>query len=345
MCARASGRMSVRGAFMRFMKYLGGRVLSWFLVIFIGITFMFFIPRFFPSDPVEGYIAGLLSKTSLQAEQIEALRYQLRRQYGLEGTLWEQYLDFLKGAIRFDFGPSLTNFPSSAASIVARFLPYTVALSLVTTVMAWIFGNAIGILAGFRKNKLSSMILEYIAIFIYPIPYFILALVVQIFFCYIWGLFPITATIITNQGASTFIRSYVTSSILPALTMIIVGFGWWVISMKAVSSNTSEEEFVRYARFRGLREGKIARSYVFRNSIIPQVSGLAISLGGVFGGSLMTEIIFQYPGVGQLVQKAIMQADYNLIMATVSISIVAISTATLVADLIYPLIDPRVRYS
>ena len=330
---------------MRFMKYLGGRLLSWFLVIFIGITFMFFIPRFFPSDPVEGYISQLLSKTSLQAEVIESLRVQLRRQYGLDGTLWEQYINFLKGAVKFDFGPSLMNFPTSAATIVARYLPYTVALSLFTTILAWIFGNAIGILAGFRKNKLSSIILEYIAIFIYPIPYFILALVVQIFFCYIWKIFPLTATIITAEGFATFITSYVRSSILPAITMIIVGFGWWVISMKAVSSNTAEEEFVRYARFRGLKEGKIAVSYVLRNSIMSQVSGLAVSLGGVFGGALMTEIIFQYPGVGQLVQKAIMQADYNMIMATVSISIVAIATATLLADLLYPLIDPRVRYS
>lgn len=330
---------------MKFAKYLGGRVLSWFLVIFIGVSFMFFIPRFFPSDPVESYIQQILSKTSLQAEVIESMREQLRRQYGLEGTLWEQYIDFLKGAVVFDFGPSLMNFPTDASSIVARYLPYTVGLSLFTTIIAWIIGNAIGILAGFRKNKVSSVILEYIAIFLYPIPYFILALVVQIFFCYIWKLFPITATILTNQGTSAFITSLVRSSILPAITMVLVGFGWWVISMKAVSSDTAQEEFVRYARFRGIKEGHIARKYVFRNSILPQVSGLAISMGGIFGGALMTEIIFQYPGVGQLIQKAIMQADYNMIMATVSISIVAIASATLIADLLYPFIDPRVKYS
>jgi len=330
---------------MKFGKYLGGRLLSWFLVIFIGITFMFFIPRFFPSDPVEGYISALLSKTSLQAEVIEAMRVALRRQYGLDGTLFEQYVNFLKGALKFDFGASLTNFPKSAAEIVLNFLPYTVALSLFTTIVSWILGNIIGLLAGFRKNKISSMVLEYIAIFIYPIPYFILALVVQIVFCYILKIFPITATIMTQGSFGDFVSSYLRSSILPAITMIIVGFGWWVISMKAVSGGTADEEFVRYARFRGIKEGKIARSYVFRNSIIPEVSGLAISLGGVFGGSLMTEIIFQYPGVGQLVQNAIMSADYNMIMATVSISIVAISTATLLADLIYPLIDPRVRYA
>jgi peptide/nickel transport system permease protein len=158
-------------------------------------------------------------------------------------------------------------------------------------------------------------------------------------------LFPITASIVTRNGFAEYVASLVRSSILPAITMVLVGFGWWVISMKAVSADTAQEEFVRYARFRGIREGRIARKYVFRNSILPQVSGLAISMGGIFGGALMTEIIFQYPGVGQLIQKAIMQADYNMIMATVSISIVAIASATLIADLLYPLIDPRVRYS
>ena len=330
---------------MKFAKYLAGRLLAWFMVIFIGITLMFFIPSFFPSDPVETMIQQMLSKTSLQEEVVLSMRKQLRIQYGLDGSLGEQYLNFLKNAVRFDFGPSLKNFPTSATSIVARYLPYTVGLSLITTILAWTIGNAIGLLAGFRKGKRSSTILEYIAIFIYPIPYFILALVVQIFFCYILKWFPITATIRQNADFGTFVSTLIKSSTLPAITMLVVGFGWWVISMKAVSSNTAEEEFVRYARYRGLSEGKIGRSYVLRNSIIPQVSGFTISLGGVFGGSLMTEIIFQYPGVGKLVQDAIMGADYNMIMATVSISIFAIATATLVADLIYPLIDPRIRYS
>jgi len=329
---------------MRFSKYLGGRLLSWFLVIFIGITFMFFIPRFFPSDPVEAMISAMLSNTTLNPEQVDSIRQVLRVQYGLEGTLWEQYVIFLQRAVRLDFGPSLTNFPASASGIVFRFLPYTVGLMLFAAVTSWTLGNLIGMMAGFRKNKRSSKILESIAIFIYPIPYFILALVVQILFCFVLGWFPLTASIITNQGIQRFFSTLIRASILPAFAMILVGFGWWVISMKAMSQNTAEEEFVRFARFRGIREGRIANKYVFRNSVIPQVSGLTISLGGVFSGTLMTEIIFSYPGVGNLMYKAIGSADYNMIMATVSISIIAIATATLVADLIYPFIDPRIRF-
>lgn len=330
---------------MKFGKYLAGRLIAWALVIFIGMTLMWVIPRFFPSDPVETMIQSMLAKTSLQAEVVESMRIQLRSQYGLEGTLWEQYCEFWARAVKLDFGPSLANFPTSATTIVMRYMPYTVCMALFTTICAWIIGNAIGLVVGFRKDKKSSTVIEYIVMCMYPIPYFILALVIQVMFCFVWKIFPVTATIITGQGAGMYWSSVIRSSTLPALTMLVLGFGWWVISMKAMAQNTAEEEFVRYARYRGMTEGHIMTKYVLRNSIIPQVNGLAISLGGVFGGALMAEIIFQYPGVGKLVQRAIMQADYNMIMATVSISIIAVATATLIADLIYPLIDPRIRFS
>ena len=114
--------------------------------------------------------------------------------------------------------------------------------------------------------------------------------------------------------------------------------------MKSLASTTADEDFVLFARFRGISERKIGISYVFRNCILTQITALAMSLGGVFGGSIMTEIIFGYPGVGQLIQGAILQSDYNMILGCITISIVAISTATLIVDLVYPFIDPRIRY-
>ena len=319
-------------------------MISWFMVIYIGITLMFFIPRFFPSDPIEGMIQDMLSRVFLQPEEILAIRKVLQVQYGLEGTLWEQYIKFLSNAVRLDFGPSLTNFPNQASDIVLRYMPYTVGLTLFVLLVAWTLGNIIGMLAGFRKNKASSKIMEWVAICLYPVPYFILALTVQIIFCYVLRWLPVTSDIVTNQGPGIFMNTLFRASILPAATMILLGLGWWIISMKAMAQNTAEEDFVRYARYRGIPEGRIGTKYVFRNSVIPQVSGLAISLGGVFSGALMVEIIFQYPGVGRLVFTAIQRSDYNMILATAAISIFAVSTATLVADLIYPLIDPRIRY-
>lgn len=332
---------------MKFWKYLLLRILTWALTIWIGVTFIFFIPRMFPSDPVDNMIGQMQSRSGqMDPVQQETLRRSLRVQFGLEGSLLEQYGSFLwKGLLHFDFGPSLGNYPTPAGEIIGRNLPYTVGLSLISTILAWIIGNVIGLLAGFRKNKRSSKILEGIAICIYPIPYFIIALVLQIVFAFLLKWFPLQSTIVSIGGTGAFIKSLIKASILPAVSLLLVGTGWWIISMKSLAGTTSEEDFVLYARYRGIPEGKIGRSYVFRNSILTQVTALAMSLGGVFNGSIMTEIIFGYPGVGTLIQKAIMQSDYNMILGCITISIVAISTATLIADLVCPFIDPRIRYS
>lgn len=331
---------------MKFKKFFLQRVLAWALTIWIGVTFIFFIPRMFPSDPVENMIAQMQSRSgNMDPAEMDALRQQLRVQFGLEGSLLQQYGTFLKnGLFKFDFGPSLMSYPEPVGNIIGRYLPYTLILSLTSTFLAWIVGNFIGLLAGFRKNKTSSKILESIAIFIYPIPYFLIALVLQIVFAYILKWFPLQAVIKTAGGFGPWISSLLKASVLPGISLLLVGTGWWIISMKSLASTTAEEDYVRYARFRGLSEFAIGKNYVLRNSILTQITALAMSLGGVFGGSIMTEIIFGYPGVGTLIQSAILQSDYNMILGCITISIVAISTATLIVDLVYPFIDPRIRY-
>jgi len=332
---------------VKFAKVLGLRLLTWALVIWIGVTFIFFIPRMFPSDPVEAMIAQITAKSgTMDAEAKEAMRSALRRQFGLEGTLWDQYTHYMmNGLFRFDFGPSLMNYPTAVMDIIKLYLPYTLGLSITCTLIGWVVGNMIGLLAGFRPNKRSSKILESIAITIYPIPYFIVALVLQIVVAFLLGWFPVQSNIITTGSAAQFWGSLFRGSVLPACSQILLGTGWWIISMKALSSTIAAEDFVYYARYRGLSEGKIGVGYVFRNSILTQVTALAMSLGGAFNGALMTEIIFSYPGVGKLMQNAILQSDYNMIEGTITLSIISIATCTLVADLVYPFIDPRIRYA
>ena len=190
----------------------------------------------------------------------------------------QQYTSFLwKGMLHFDFGPSLMSFPTPVGDILMTYLPYTVGLSLTTTILSWIIGNFIGLLAGFRKNKRASKLLEGIAICIQPIPYFLVALILQVIFAFLLGWFPLQATIIQSADFATYIASLIKASILPAVSILLLGTGWWIISMKSLSSATAEADFVHYARYRGLSEGKIGRSYVFRNSILTQVTALAMS--------------------------------------------------------------------
>ena len=143
---------------MKFYKYLGLRILTWALTILIGVTFIFFIPRMFPSDPVESMIGQMQARAGqMDPQQLAALRSSLRVQFGLEGSLWTQYTSFLwKGLLHFDFGPSLMSYPTPCSEIIMRNLPYTVGLSLTTTIVAWIIGNFIGLMAGFPDRFLQE---------------------------------------------------------------------------------------------------------------------------------------------------------------------------------------------
>ena len=180
---------------------------------------------------------------------------------------------------------------------------------------------------------------------IYPIPYFIIALIMLIMMAHINNWFPLIPSFTNFTFSWEWFCSALYNSFMPALSLMLVGTGWWIISMKSLSSNVSEEEYVAYGRLKGLSEVSIGYRYVFRNSILTQVTALALHIGSAFGGSLMCEIIFSYPGVGMMINKAISNGDYNLLTGIIFISIFAISTATLFVDLIYPLLDPRVRYN
>jgi len=331
---------------LKFRTFFAIRLFTCLLTIWIGATIIFFIPRFMPSDPVESMIGVLIARSGqMTPDAIEGMRKQLNIQFGLDGTLWEQYVSYLKnGLLRWDFGPSLMAFPMPVTEIIGRNLPYTLFLMMGSTILAWVIGNTIGLLAGFMKDRFSSKAMESVAIFLYPIPYFLVALVLQIVFSFILQWFPLQSVIYAAPGSPRFFAELIHVSLLPGLSMFLIGMGWWIISMKALSSTTAAEDFVLFARYRGLSEGTIGSKYVFRNSALPQITALGLSIGGVFGGAIMTEVIFNYPGVGTLLRGAIILADYNMILGCVTISIVAISVITLLIDLILPFFDPRVRY-
>jgi peptide/nickel transport system permease protein len=331
---------------MEFYKFLLSRVLTFMMVVFIGVTTVFFVPRFLPTDPVEGMISKMTSMSAfMEPEAIESMRASLNESFGLEGTLWQQYSGFFKRVIfTQDFGPSLAMYPTPVNQLIAEALPWTLGLLLTSTFIAWLIGNAIGLLAGFRKHKSYSKFLEGVSMFLYPIPYYILALILIILFSYLFPIFPLSTTIRGEGFTWEHIRSLIYNSLMPALSMILVGTGWWVISMKTLSGGIAEEDYVHFARLKGLKESKIMTKYVLPNAALPQLTMLALQIGTVFNGALITEILFGYPGVGTLLYSGILQADYNLMMGTITVSIISVAAATFIIDLLYPFIDPRVRY-
>jgi peptide/nickel transport system permease protein len=329
----------------RYAQFLLGRLASYVAVVLVGITFIFVIPRLMPVNPVEAMLGRMMSQGAyMQQEQVTALRESLSDAFGLNGTIFEQYFGFLRRIlISQDFGPSLAMYPTPVRELIVQALPWTFGLLLCSVLLAWLIGNAIGLLIGTMPGSRVSRALEVVGILLYPIPYFILALVLSILFSYVWKIFPLTTTVRGPAWSWELIASVIYHSFLPAVSIIAVTFGWWMLSMRALAATLMDEDFVVYAQLKGLGRSRILLRYVMPNAMLPQVTFLALQLGLMFNGSIIAEIVFNYPGLGSLIYTAILQGDYNLLMGTVSLSIVAVATATLLIDLIYPLLDPRIR--
>jgi peptide/nickel transport system permease protein len=326
--------------------YLLRRFGQFLLVMFIGMNVAFVVTHATPIDPVEQSIAAATSFGSTSPEAIAMMRESLRELYGLQGGLWEQYVGFWKRVVVLDFGPSLSAFPTPVSTLIWRALPWTVGLLLVSTSITWVLGNLLGGLAGYLHNNRSLKITGLLVMGFHPIPYYIVALLLLILFGYVWPVLPISGGAQMNMARGwnlDFMVSVVTHSVLPILSLVMVGLGGWFMGMRSLVSNIVSEDYVVYAELGGVARGRILRSYVMRNALVPQVTGLAMSLGGIFNGAIITEQVFGYPGIGALMIDAVHAGDYSLVLGLTSVSIVAVSAAVFLIDMLYPLLDPRVK--
>ena len=181
---------------------------------------------------------------------------------------------------------------------------------------------------------------------LHPAPYYIVALILLILFGYVWPILPIAGGSAMNMERGfnlAYVGSVAVHSILPMASLVLVGIGSWFLGMRSLASNIVTEDYVAYAEFAGVEGSRILRSYVMRNALAPQVTGLAMSLGAIFNGAVITEKVFGYPGIGTLLIDAVYAGDYSLVLGVTTISIVAVSAGVLVIDLLYPFIDPRIE--
>jgi peptide/nickel transport system permease protein len=335
---------------MTFIKrYLVPRFIQYILVIFIGLTSVFILPRLAPSDPVQRTISQLRSMGSyLDPATMNDFIDDLTEMYGLEGSMLEQYGAFWKRLARADFGVSFFQFPTPVNTLIRTALPWTLGLLLVTTILSWTIGNIIGGLAGYYSRSRWSRILDTMTMIIRPIPYYIFAFGLLLLLAYVFRIFPVSGGAAIGRRAEFslhYILDVLRHAFLPALSLVLLGAAAWFQTMKLVVQNVNAENFVQYAKLGGIKQGRIVSRYVIRNAMLPQITVLALLLGQIFSGALITEIVFSYPGLGMLLYNAILTGDYNLIMGITALSIIAITTAILILDLLYPVFDPRVRYT
>jgi peptide/nickel transport system permease protein len=323
------------------------RIGQYIMVVFVGVTVTFIIPRLSPSDPVQAQITRMLSSSGQYTQEtLDDFKASLTALYGLEGSGFHQYLEFWGRLLRGDLGRSLSSFPTPVTELISRSMPWTLGLLLTATIISWILGNLLGGLSSYYPKSRILNTVDVLSQAVRPIPYYILALLLVMLFAYVWPIFPIRGAYPMGMRPNwswRFVFTVLYHSVLPALSLVLGGIGGWFIGMKSLTSNIISEDYVVYAETAGLKEKKVLFSYVMRNAMLPQITGLALSLGMVFNGALILEVIFTYPGIGLLAYQAILLTDYTLILGISVFSIIGIATASLVLDLIYPFFDPRVR--
>ena len=329
-----------------FALYALKRLGQFVLVVFIGINIAYLITHATPIDPVEQSIAAATSFGQTSPEAIAMLRESLRELYGLTGSPMEQYVTFWRRILAADFGPSLSAFPTPVTTLIARALPWTIGLLVTATLLAWLLGNVLGGLAGYYRESRIFRFMGVIAMGLHPVPYYIAGFVLIVIFGYLWPVLPITGGRDMNMGQQMDVEhalSILRHAILPAVSLMLIAIGGWFLGMRSLVSNVVTEDYVTYAEIGGVPKNRILYSYVMRNALVPQVTGLAMSLGTIFNGAVITEQIFGYPGIGSLLVSAVYAGDFSLVLGVTTMSIIGVSVAVLLIDLVYPLLDPRVE--
>ncbi|MFG2164869.1 ABC transporter permease [Micromonospora chersina] len=325
------------------MRFLLQRTAFYLFTAWAAITLNFFIPRLVPGDPVQSLISR--NQGRISADAIQSLRVL----FGLDAheNIWQQYLDYWGQLLHGDLGLSFTFFPTPVSTVIGDSLPWTVALVGITTIISFLLGTALGVGAGWRRGSWVDGLLPATT-FLSSIPYFWLGLVAIAVFTGPGSFFPSSGGYeagLVPAFDAYFIPSAIKHSVLPAATILVSSMSGWILSMRNMMVTVSSEDYITVAHAKGLSERRVALSYAARNALLPNVSGFALSLGFIVGGTLLVEIVFSYPGLGFQLFQAVGYKDYPLMQGIFLIITISVLVANLLADVAYLLLDPRTRKS
>src|SRR3989440_7377535 len=326
------------------MRYLFRRAGFYLIALWAAVTFNFIIPRLMPGDPAEAYIAKLQTQQVTRA-QIDAIRAE----FGVNPNvpIWKQYLDYLNGILHGNLGISTSQFPTPVGDILKQSLPWTIGLVGAALVLSFFIGTLIGILIAWKRGSWYDTAVPPLLTFLSAIPYFWMALGLVYIFGVILNWFPTDSGYdvfnVSPGWSMDFIGSVAQHAILPVTTLIIGSLAGWVLIMRNMMVTTLAEDYVLLAEAKGLSERRVMFAYAARNAILPNVTGFALSLGFVVGGALLTEVVFSYPGIGFALLQAAQNSDYPLLQGIFLLIALAVLGANFIADLVYVILDPRVR--
>ncbi len=324
-------------------KYFLNKLL-WFLVTFVfAFILNFILPRLMPGDPVAAIVSRFAQGMS-DATGVQAIYQQYVDLFGTNRPMLEQFFIYIKNVARGDFGFSFSQYPRTVADALKSSIWWTICLQFPAIIVGWLIGNTLGALAAYLKGGFDKVLMP-VSIFVSNFPAFGMAVILMVIFGVTLEWFPTSGgygfDLIPNFSWG-FIWSVIVHYQLPFWSIVLIAIGGQAIGMRSMSIYELNADYVRYARFMGIKDRKIV-GYVFRNAMLPQVTGLALSIGTMVSGALVAEIIFSYPGLGFMLYNGVMGQDYPLISASALIITVMVLSANFIIEILYGIIDPRIK--
>lgn len=324
-------------------KYIRKKII-WFLITFVvAVLLNFILPRLMPGDPVATITAKTAQGIS-DASAVKKMYEEYAEEFGTNKPMYVQFITYFKNALTGDFGLSFSQYPRPVSDIISNAIWWTISLQFPAIIVGWFIGNLLGALAAYMKKGFDKVLMP-LTLFASSIPAFGMAVILLVTFAIKFKVAPISGgygfDLIPNMSWN-FVKSVIHHYQLPFWSIVIISIGGQAIGMRSMSIYELNADYVKYSRFLGIKDRKIV-GYVFRNAMLPQITGLALSISTMVGGALVAEVIFSYPGLGSTMLEAITKSDYPLLSATTLIITLMVLFATFAIDIIYGFIDPRIK--
>jgi peptide/nickel transport system permease protein len=305
------------------------------------------LPRLTGQDPIREKLMRESMLGGATQSGIDDIIKTYEVKFGLNRPLYVQYLNYLADIARFDFNYSIAHYPNRVMDMLMDALPWTIGLLSISFILSFLIGTFLGALFGWPRTPSAVRWLFGPLLSLNAIPYFLLGLLLLYLLAFVVKWLPAGGGYERGTLPSLrwgFIVDLGYHAILPALSIVLAQIGGWALGMRAMMVTTQGEDYMIFADAKGLSERTLFLRYAVRNAILPQITGMALVLGNLIAGAVLVEVVFQYPGVGSLLWRAIRETDYFVVQGVVFFSIVTIGLATLLLDILYPVLDPRISY-
>lgn len=330
------------------LDYVVRRVFLFVVITWLAATLNFFLPRVSGQDPVREKLLQQAMSGGYVHTGMEEMVASYEQKFGLDQPLWSQYFTYLGQMARLDFGYSIANYPRTVWSILGESVPWTVGLLLTSTILAFLIGTVLGALLAWPRASKIVHILFPPLLTLSAIPYFLLGLVLIYIFAFQLNWLPLFG----GYTAGSFPElswahslDILRHSILPAASILLSSLGFWALGMRGMMVTVQGEDYMTYAEAMGMKNRTLFFHYAIRNALLPQTTQLGLALSTILSGAILVEVIFSYPGIGTVLYQAIRQFDYFLLQGIIFTIVVGVTLATLILDLIYPILDPRITYT